>query len=95
MNWDGANLRSLRLRLGWCTANFARQLGCPQILVMKWESGEEFPDSSFNSRLRSLFDFAELNAERMKQRILAENLLREMQLDQVTGEEFFRLTDQL
>ncbi|MCB0364851.1 MAG: hypothetical protein H6624_17495 [Bdellovibrionaceae bacterium] len=94
MKWNGAEVKKLRLRLGWCTANFARRLNCSQELILKWESGEEEPDSQFFSDLKYLFDSAESNVVRMHQRLLAEQILKDRGLGQITTEDIYRITEE-
>ncbi|MCC7402817.1 MAG: hypothetical protein IT288_00330 [Bdellovibrionales bacterium] len=93
MKWNGAEVKGLRLRLGWCTANFARHLKCTPEMILKWESGEVPPDSQFYSDLQYLYDSAEANASQMRQRLLAEQLLKNQGLGQITTDDIFRLTD--
>ncbi|MCB0362139.1 MAG: hypothetical protein KDD35_05440 [Bdellovibrionales bacterium] len=93
MSWDRLRIKDLRLRLGWCTANLARHLNCPQALVLSWELGEAIPDSTFFPQLKSLLDFADANAERTQQRIMAENLLKQHNWEQLSRDEIFRLME--
>ncbi len=92
--WTGSQVHELRLRLGWCTANLARHLGCHQDQILKWESGQESPDPSYFSLFRYLFDSAEINAEKVQQRPLADNVLREHNLGQINEEEMDRFAGQ-
>ncbi len=95
MEWDGLKVRQLRLMLGWCTANMARRLDCSQRTILSWELGEVLPDPRYFSPLKTLLSFAEANAEWIKQRNLADNLIRENGLQQINREEIYRLTDKV
>lgn len=94
MKWNGEQVKQLRQRMGWCTANFARRLNCSQELVLKWESGEQQPESQYYPTLQLLHDSAETNAEQSRQRTLAERLLKEEGLDQITKKDIDRLTEE-
>lgn len=84
MNWAPNQIRRLRLRLGWSAAELARRLGCTVDLVISWETGEVEPDPEMHHHLGYLYACVEYNSYRILQVPMAEKIMQESSLAQVT-----------
>lgn len=81
--WTADRIRSLRLRLGWSAADFARRFGCLSNLIMDWEKGAQRPSSDDCLQLHKLSLHVELYSEQMQRAPLAEEVLRTGGFEQV------------
>jgi DNA-binding transcriptional regulator YiaG len=86
MNWGSTEIRSLRLRLGWSAAELGRRLGCSAETVMNWEGGKLKPGKEAHNQLSFLVTFVEQNAIRVAHEPMAELMLNDGHLAQVTNQ---------
>ncbi len=82
-SWTPVEIRGLRCRLGWSQAELARHLQTELFTVMNWETGRLVPLGDHLSRLARISQTAEVNADRMQRRPIAESLMREQGLSQI------------
>jgi transcriptional regulator with XRE-family HTH domain len=83
VNWSADELRHLRYRLGWSRAELARSLGCEISVVFNWETGGLAPDTAHRNHLLHFFHQAEVNAESVQRRPVAELLMNSRGLAQI------------
>ncbi len=83
MNWTADELRQLRYRLGWSCAEMARTIGCELEHVMAWEAGRVAPHDAQRNNLLHIYYQAELNAEKVARRPVAEVLMNDRNLAQI------------
>ncbi|MCB0341858.1 MAG: hypothetical protein H6626_14705 [Pseudobdellovibrionaceae bacterium] len=84
MNWSPEKIRELRLRLGWDLCQFSRRLGVDTEIVRSWEQGEERPYKECLREMNQLHMYAEQNSEHTACQPLADTLMQEYSLDQIT-----------
>lgn len=83
MNWTAQEIKQLRSRLGWSQAELARQMKTELAQISSWELGTASLDEQYRSRLAQIFHQAELNAERIQRRPIAEIIMRDRGLSQI------------
>ncbi len=83
MNWTADEFRQLRYRLGWSRAELARNLGCEIAQILEWESVGLAPGDSRCNRLLLLLQRAEMIAENVQRRPVAEVLMKDRGLAQI------------
>lgn len=76
-------LKELRSRLGWSQAEFARQMKTELATIAAWELGTAQVDKSYLSRLTFIMNQAEMNAERVQRRPVAEIIMKDRGLSQI------------
>ncbi len=81
--WSGDEIRSLRLRLGWSAADFARRFGCLSDQIMNWEKGAAQPSSEDRLQLMKLSIYVDSYSEQMQRAPIAEEVLRSGGFEQV------------
>ena len=59
VNRSSAELKELRLRLGWSLSEMCRRLGCAKDLVVQYESGKGQPDRETLLQYEALFSVLE------------------------------------
>lgn len=92
-SWKKQDIRRLRQRLGWSVVEMARRMSCKTEMVVSWEQGESAPDVESRNHLNHLWAFVEAHAERMAQGPVAERLMKDRKLDQVTRDEVLASND--
>ena len=83
LNWTAEELRQLRYRLGWSRAELARGLGCEVDQISAWEASESSPDSTHRNRLQLYLHQAEMVAENVQRRPVAEVIMNDRGLAQI------------
>lgn len=83
MNWTAQEIKQLRSRLGWSQAELARQMKTELAQISAWELGTTPPADQYRSRFAQIFHQAELNAERVQRRPIAEIIMRDRGLSQI------------
>ncbi|HEX4923690.1 MAG TPA: helix-turn-helix transcriptional regulator [Bdellovibrionales bacterium] len=92
--WTSAEIRQLRLRLGWSQAELARRLGCRQQTVSEWETDAYVPQNAYSRLLELLHDHLEVHSDQVSRRPVAEILMKEVGYSQISGDELSeKLTD--
>lgn len=86
MNWTGDKIKDLRLRLGWSQAELARRLGCRQQTVSEWETGVYLPQNAYSQLLERLLSGLEPAAAQTRARPLAEAVMKNLGVNQVSAE---------
>lgn len=81
--WAADDIKSLRLRLGWSAAEFARFFGGPADLIMQWERGETAPGPDDNLQFDRLSFHAESHSQAILREPLAERRLSELGREQI------------
>ncbi len=76
-------IKSLRLRLGWSQADFARRLNCAITEVMYWENGSQTPTSHFLNEMFLLVKQADACSYEVHAAPLAENICEKQALGQI------------
>lgn len=84
MSWSDKELRQLRLRLGWSLSEMARRLGCHQQQMIDMESGRVELDPEVINQCHYLNSFLEEQCQAVQKRPLAEILLKERRLEQIS-----------
>lgn len=83
MNWTADELRQLRYRLGWSRAELARSLGCELSTVHDWETAGIQADNIHRNRLLLFLNQAEMTAENVQRRPVAEVIMNDRGLAQI------------
>jgi transcriptional regulator with XRE-family HTH domain len=78
------DIKLLRQRLGWSVAEMARRMGCAAELVFQWERGKQSPDSEILNQMQYLENYLTSYSERIAQTPLAEKVMSESSLSQLT-----------
>ncbi len=81
--WGAEEIRSLRLRLGWSAADFARRFGCLSQLVSDWERGTQVPTSDDILQLQRLSLYVDSYSEQVQRGPVAEQVLKSGGFEQV------------
>lgn len=81
--WTAENIRSLRLRLGWSVADFARRFGSLNDLVNRWEAGEAVPTGQDRLQLEKLEFHLESSCDHMSRQPAAEQMLKTAGVEQI------------
>ncbi len=89
----GAQLKEVRLRLGWCAAELARHLSISVDDVLLIEQNQKTISSDFKAACADLVRFADDYATRLKQDPVAEKVMSARRLSQVTGTSLFHLSE--
>lgn len=76
-DWNHAEIRSLRLRLGWCQAEFARRLSLDPADVEFMESGVLVPNPSLRGELEIIMRQADESCEEKRKSALRDGELRD------------------
>ena len=93
--WTSAEIRKLRLRLGWSQAELARHLGCRQQTVSEWETDSYVPQNAYSKLLDQLHDQSQVHSDQIHRRPVAEALMKQVGFSQITGDEVSeRMTDE-
>lgn len=82
MIWNAANIRKLRLSMGWTQCDLSRHLKTEMSKVSSWELSQSAPDKNMIEQLTLLAKHAEFSADVLSQTPLAELYLQETDLDQ-------------
>jgi transcriptional regulator with XRE-family HTH domain len=85
--WTAAEIRHLRLRLGWSQAELARRLGCRQQTVSEWETDSYVPQNAYSKLLDLLHDHLQVHSDQISRRPVAEVLMKVENASQITGDE--------
>ena len=91
--WAAEDIKSLRLRLGWSAADFARFFGGPADLVMKWERGEALPTIDDTLQFNRLAFHADSYSQQILREPLAERCLSEMGREQIHSDTLTEIED--
>jgi len=83
--WTPEKVKKLRLRLGWSLSELARRLGCPKDILSSYEQGGIELDLEYIQKVDLLSHELERSAEQMSKRPLADIVLAEKGLNQVTS----------
>lgn len=78
------DIKQLRQRLGWSLAEMARRMGCSVETVAAWEAGHQSPDGEVISQLEYLESHLRSYSERILQTPLAEKVMHDDRLSQLT-----------
>lgn len=84
--WDKAQARELRLRLGWSQADLARRLHIQVQEVIKWENGDSAPTDQILSDIEFLLRQADICSEEVLKAPLIEIELEQSRLTQLNSE---------
>ncbi|MEQ1875669.1 MAG: helix-turn-helix domain-containing protein [Bdellovibrionia bacterium] len=85
--WSSAEIRQLRLRLGWSQAELARHLGCRQQTVSEWETDAYAPQNAYSKLLEQLKDQSQVHSDQIRRRPVAEAMMKQVGFSQITGDE--------
>jgi transcriptional regulator with XRE-family HTH domain len=85
--WNSAEIRQLRLRLGWSQAELARHLGCRQQTVSEWETDAYVPQNAYSKLLDLLKEHSQVHSDQVRRRPVAEVMMKEVGFSQITGDE--------
>lgn len=91
-DWNGENLRKLRMSMGWSKSDLARHLQCRSEDVIMWELGERRIEVSFIGDLERLLLQAEVLREEVRVTPIAEQQCETNALEQI---EFSRVKEDL
>lgn len=83
MNCTADEIKQLRYRLGYSQAEMARCLNLQLANISGFESGRVAVPAELSSRLVTIFNLAEDNAERAHRRPIAEVMMKELGLCQI------------
>ncbi len=89
----GAQLKEIRLRLGWCAAELARHLSVSATEVILIEQSEQGLSAEFKAVCANLVRFADDYSARLKQDPVAEKVMSTKRLSQITGSSLFHLNE--
>jgi transcriptional regulator with XRE-family HTH domain len=78
------DIKQLRQRLGWSVAEMARRMGCSTDVVGAWENGHQSPDPDVLNQMLYLENYLHSYCERILQKPLAEKVMHDSQLSQLT-----------
>jgi transcriptional regulator with XRE-family HTH domain len=78
------DIKQLRQRLGWSLAEMARRMGCSVDIVSAWEAGHQSPDSEVINQMEYLESYLHSYSQRISQTPLAEKVMHEDRLSQLT-----------
>jgi transcriptional regulator with XRE-family HTH domain len=78
------DIKQLRQRLGWSVAEMARRMGCSVDVVTAWEEGHQSPDSEIVNQMEYLDSYSRSSAERISQTPMAEKMMHDDRLSQLT-----------
>ncbi len=93
--WTSAEIRQLRLRLGWSQAELARHLGCRQQTVSEWETDSYVPQNAYSKLLDLLHEHSQVHSDQVSRRPVAEAVMKQVGFSQITGDEISeRMTDE-
>ncbi len=93
MVWSANSIKQLRRQLGWGPAHLARRLGCKVEDVAAWEVGTSVPNADTTSQLMYLKSFVEKNAYVLSSKPIAESLMKDKGLEQISQDELSDLED--
>lgn len=88
--WCAGEIKTLRLRLGWSAADFARRLGCTSQTISSWELDLSVPTADDERQLDRLAFYIESYSQQLAREPLAEVFLRDQGLCQVHQEQISR-----
>lgn len=83
MEWTSEEIRLLRHRLGWSQAEMARCLKLDLAVFASWEKGQSSPGDEQRNSLLMILHQAEMNAEKVQRRPIAEIVMRDRGLSQI------------
>ena len=92
-NLNGSDLKEIRLRLGWCTAELARHLSMKSEDIFLIEQSQKPVSAELKSACAELIRFADDYAFRIQQDPFAEKIMNKQRLSQVTGAALFQLNE--
>ncbi len=72
MEWNNTSIRSLRLRLGWSQAEFARRLSLDPVDIEFMEQGVLVPNSGLRGELEIIQRQVEESCEERRKSVLAD-----------------------
>lgn len=78
------DIRKLRQRLGWSVAEMARRMGCSVEIVTSWEAGHQSPEPEVLNQMEYLESFSASYAERISNTPVAEKVMHDDRLSQLT-----------
>lgn len=93
MAWDARQLVDLRRKLGWTASDLARRLACDVTMVQKWERDESKPQGESLHQLDYLKYHVENSSEQISQDPVADTLLNDHGLEQITKDQMDDLTN--
>ncbi len=81
--WTPAEIKTLRQRMGWSQAEMARSLKLELTTVTGWEAGRTLPKNEDCHGLVQILRQVENHSEKMRNRPLAEMMMRTQGLSQI------------
>ena len=78
------DIKQLRQRLGWSVAEMARRMGCSVEIVIAWEDGHQSPDGEIINQMEYLDSYCRSSSERTLQTPMAEKMMQDDRLSQLT-----------
>ncbi len=81
--WSAEKIKSLRLRLGWSAADFARRFGCTSDVIMEWEKGTLPPSPEDLMQFDRLEFYLESYSEQVSRGPIADFALNTLRLNQI------------
>ncbi len=78
------DIKQLRQRLGWSVAEMARRMGCSADIVADWERGQRSPDSDVLNQMQYLDSYLHTYSERISRAPMAEKIMDDDRLSQLT-----------
>lgn len=89
----GAQLKQIRLRLGWCAAEVARHLSITVDEVITLEQNPKELPLKFKAACADFLRYADDYSTRIQQDPMAEKVMNNNRLSQVTGAALFHLNE--
>ena len=83
MNFTAQEIKQLRGRLGWSQAELARQMKTELAQISAWELGAAPLGEQYRSQFAQIYHQAEMNADRVQRRPIAEIIMRDRGLSQI------------
>lgn len=92
-NSTGNNLKEIRLRLGWSTAELARHLALSVDKTLQLEQDTQKLTPKLKASYAELLRYADDYSNRIQQDPFAEKVMNLKKLSQITGTDLFHLKD--
>jgi transcriptional regulator with XRE-family HTH domain len=89
------DIRQLRQRLGWSAAEMARRMGCSIELVAAWEAGHQSPDPEVINQMEYLDSYMRSYSDRISQTPIAEKVMHDDRLSQLTHRDLLDRTSKV
>ncbi len=81
--WTAAEIKKLRLSLGWSAANFSRHFSCQANLILEWENGAQVPSPDDLLQMKRLEFHLESYCDQVIRDASADRLLKQTGLEQI------------